>query len=495
MRSLLWRGTVITHRYLGVAIGLLMFVWFFSGIVMMYVNFPSLDRDERIRSLSPIDWQACCSLAAQPYGDDQPVRSVEIQSVSGEPAMKLRPEGQPQSVSSLGAAGASLELDMTRARAIVAEAAPRITGGSADTIVAEQIDLDQWTVGAQFNPHRPLYHFAFDDPARTRLYVSSTTGEVLLWTTRAERFWNWLGSIPHWIYPTVLRRNGPLWAQVVIWTSIIGGFLTVIGLYLGIAQFKRGASGRLSPYRGWFYWHHITGLFFGILTLTWVISGTFSMDPFGFLADRPTNERVRLAGEPVPWSDVRASLAAIQANPPAGNTVLLTSAPVAGRLYWLATDENGAVQRLDAAGRPAPVGRQELQEIAGLLAAGDLIMSQEIRMVEDEYYYTLHDPVVLPVYRVTVEDGESTRYYIDPATGTLLRRVNANDRAERWLFSSLHHLDFPVLRWRPLWDIVVVLLMLGGTALSATGVYLAFWRIKRDFTFARRTRAVRQPAE
>jgi len=82
-----------------------------------------------------------------------------------------------------------------------------------------------------------------------------------------------------------------------------------------------------------------------------------------------------------------------------------------------------------------------------------------------------------------------------PVTAGLLRRVNANDRAERWLFSSLHHLDFPVLRTRPLWDIVVVLPMLGGTALSATGVYLAFWRIKRDLTFARRRRPVRQPAE
>jgi hypothetical protein len=61
MASFLWRATVITHRYLGVAVGLLMFVWFFSGIVMMYVNFPSLDRDERIRSLSPIDWRTCCA--------------------------------------------------------------------------------------------------------------------------------------------------------------------------------------------------------------------------------------------------------------------------------------------------------------------------------------------------------------------------------------------------------------------------------------------------
>ena len=39
MTSFLWRATVITHRYLGVAVGLLMLAWFASGIVMMYVAY------------------------------------------------------------------------------------------------------------------------------------------------------------------------------------------------------------------------------------------------------------------------------------------------------------------------------------------------------------------------------------------------------------------------------------------------------------------------
>jgi hypothetical protein len=34
----------------------------------------------------------------------------------------------------------------------------------------------------------------------------------------------------------------------------------------------RGKGGKLSPYRGWLYWHHMTGLVFGVLTLTWVFS-------------------------------------------------------------------------------------------------------------------------------------------------------------------------------------------------------------------------------
>lgn len=49
------------------------------------------------------------------------------------------------------------------------------------------------------------------------LYVSSTTGKVVLDTARQERFWNWLGSVPHWLYPRAMRENQPLWRQVVMW--------------------------------------------------------------------------------------------------------------------------------------------------------------------------------------------------------------------------------------------------------------------------------------
>jgi hypothetical protein len=216
------------------------------------------------------------------------------------------------------------------------------------------------------------------------------------------------------------------------------------------------------------------------------------MNPWGLLEGQGGNERVRLAGNPPPWSEVRASLAAMQANPPAGNVVHLETAPLAGKLFWLATREDGSVQRLDAGGREAPVTPDNLREAASLLAGDRAIAIEEMRTTEDEYYFSHHDQVVLPVYRVTLNDAESTRYYLDPATAALLRRVDATSRADRWLFGSLHRLDFPVLRIRPIWDIVVVLLMLGGTAVSATGVYLAFWRIKRDLTFKRVPRRVSQ---
>jgi hypothetical protein len=106
---------------------------------------------------------------------------------------------------------------------------------------------------------------------------------MVTWTTTSHRFWNWLGTIPHFLYFQSLRMQQQLWSQTVIWTSLLGTFLTVVGLILGVAQFGRGKRGKISPYRGWFYWHHVMGLIVGVLTLTWVFSGLVSMNPWGFL--------------------------------------------------------------------------------------------------------------------------------------------------------------------------------------------------------------------
>jgi hypothetical protein len=487
MASVLWRATVIIHRYLGVAVGLLMLVWFASGIVMMYVPYPELTNRDRLALAAPIGWDKCCAFAAR-TADDDPIRAVRIQSMAGEPVLFLRPEGRPDSLSSL--ASPTLEIDDAKARAVALDAAPRIMGRPARLVASDLIERDQWTVGDAGAGNRPLYRFLFDDPQRTNIYVSSTTGEVVLWTTASQRFWNWFGAVPHWLYFTELRKNGPLWAQIVIWTSLVGGFLTMLGLYLGIMQFKRGSSGRLSPYRGWFYWHHLIGLVFGVVTLTWVISGTLSMNPWGFLEGGGGGERVRLAGEPPPWSDVRTSIEAIRANPPSG-AVRLSSAPFEGKLFWLAAKGDGSIARLDAQGGAAPLDEAEVVQAAKRLAGERPIASAGMMRGEDSYYFNFSiaersDPPPLPVYRMILNDPERTRYYIHPATGQLLRIVDANSRGQRWLFSGLHRVDFSQwLRARPVWDIVVLALLLGGLAVSTTGVWLALKRIKRDLTFRR----------
>ena len=77
-----------------------------------------------------------------------------------------------------------------------------------------------------------------------------------------------------------------------------------------------------------------------------------------------------------------------------------------------------------------------------------------------------------------MNDAAGTRYYIDPEDrARSSSSYSARDWVSRWLYHGLHSLDFPWLyKYRPLWDIVVITLMLGGTALCVTSLMLA-WRV------------------
>jgi len=41
-------------------------------------------------------------------------------------------------------------------------------------------------------------------------------------TTGSSRRWAYAGAVLHWLYFTPLRRHGPLWTQVIIWSSLTG---------------------------------------------------------------------------------------------------------------------------------------------------------------------------------------------------------------------------------------------------------------------------------
>jgi hypothetical protein len=76
-----------------------------------------------------------------------------------------------------------------------------------------------------------------------------------------------------------------------------------------------------------------------------------------------------------------------------------------------------------------------------------------------------------------MNDAVHTRYYIDPKTARIVGNYNTRNWVSRWLYHGLHSLDFPWLyNYRPLWDIVVITLMLGGTALCVTSLVLT-WRV------------------
>jgi hypothetical protein len=117
-----------------------------------------------------------------------------------------------------------------------------------------------------------------------------------------------------------------------------------------------------------------------------------------------------------------------------------------------------------------------LKEKGGLLATGEL----ELLTKEDDYYYGHKRKVDLPVYRLTLSDPDSTRVYFDHKTGEVQRVADATAKRYRWLENGLHSLDFAFLRSRPVWDVVVLVLLAAVTISCATGAWLSFIRVGRD---------------
>jgi hypothetical protein len=98
----------------------------------------------------------------------------------------------------------------------------------------------------------------------------------------------------------------------------------------------------------------------------------------------------------------------------------------------------------------------------------------------DSYYYSRDGARALPVIRVRYHDPAGTWYYIDPVRAEVVMKNETASRAYRWLYNGLHSLDFAFLvNRRPLWDIVVIFLMIGGTISSITGLILAWRWIRR----------------
>jgi len=103
----------------------------------------------------------------------------------------------------------------------------------------------------------------------------------------------------------------------------------------------------------------------------------------------------------------------------------------------------------------------------------------EIKTIDqyDLYYFDRTRKKPLPVLLVLTHDADQTRYYVDPKSAQVLTTYNSRNWVNRWLYTGLHSLNFPFLyNYRPLWDIVVITFMVGGTALCVTSLVLS-WRL------------------
>jgi hypothetical protein len=508
-----WRKLLAyTHRWLGIAGCVLFVAWFVSGVVMMYARMPGLADEERLARAPVLDLSTVTlspAEAATAAGVD--ADRVEVAMLQGRPAYRFG--GRDQTIVFADTGEPFEGVTQAEAHDIALRYAPGHAGPLRHAAVITAADPDQWTIQAR--NRMPMHRFDLDDADDTHLYVSEATGDVVLRTTRAERFWGYLGPVFHWVYFTPLRKNGQLWTQFIIWSSLIGCVMCITGIVWGLWRYSPRRVFRLkrvptvSPYAGWMKWHHISGLIFGLVTLTWTYSGLLSMGPFNWFRSAPPSRAEReastggpLRAELLTIESMRAAVAAIE---PSFAPKELESMQFRGEPFWIAreapTEEQTVLwmhegllpraprPRLEhlyvSAVRPergavSTFGREAMSEIAEAAMPGAAVQDAVWLQEYDGYYYDPRGSRPLPVLRVRYEDQHATWLYLDPEEGRIVQRSTSVSRLRRWLYQGLHSLDFPFLYFhRPLWDIVVIVLSIGGTVLSFTTMLPAWRRLKR----------------
>lgn len=474
------RLLIYVHRWLGITLGALFVCWFASGLVMVYARMPRLTPAERQAKLARLDFStarvdpstATLNLPDLPDG-------LRLAMVGGRPVYRFQVNARPFSVY----ADSGEPLGPLTAEAALSEA-KRFSPEHAATARYERYlsTPDQWTL--EIARQLPLHRIALGDGDDARLYVSERTGEVVLKTTARERAWAYPGAILHWLYFTPFRRHGSVWAEVIIWTSLLGTLMCVAGLAWGLWSvsprrwFRAQGIASATPYRGWMRWHHYAGLVAGVTAVTWTFSGLLSMDPWDWHpSTAPTEEQRRaFAGaafttDGLTANQLRSALAVLGAVQEAEVSLFRGDRYLASRDRLAALDGKAAVV--------VTLDRGAL--LAAAAAAGQGQAVDEVIWLDgyDAYYYDRDGELPLPVLRVRYHDPQRTWLYVNLTRGSVVRKEERLTRINRWLYHGLHSLDFPFLYYRrPLWDVFVLGLCLGGLVLSVTTIVPAFRRLR-----------------
>jgi hypothetical protein len=468
-------------------------LWFISGIVMMYSDYPNVGSQERLSKAEPLAPGAIHISPQAAYSalhKSEPPDQVVLTMLEGRPIYRFR---RRRSLALVFADDGEVFRWLPQAGA--GRIAAAWTGQPVDTAKFQGalMEADQWTLNGQIGSLTPLLKYAWPDGQE--IYISGVTGEVVQHTTRATRIAAYFGAIPHWLYFAPLRKNGRLWTKVVVWSSGIGTVASLLGLVVGISMYSPSKRFRYDgkpsslPYRGQKRWHLILGLIFGLVTCTWIFSGLLSMEPFEWLSDdddAPSLVATALTGGllNIAAFEDRSPSEALRQVASEVNAKELELTVFAGEPYYLARESSALSRIIPIHGDRAKQfdSSRILKLVAQAVRPAALTETRVVTSYE-AYYLDRHRQHPLPALFVRLNDASGTMLYIDPKTAQLVQAYGGRSRLNRWLYHGLHSWDLPWLyRYRPAWDIFVLVLLLGGTSLCVTSVILAFQFVLRKLS-------------
>lgn len=477
-----------------------MLVWFVSGIAMMYYPYPELTAREQLAALPPlaltyeqplVDFTAARRALANGAPGTLLPTSARIVRWNGRVVYQLYAEHGThyEGVGLVDAVGGTVLSPLSPELAL---RSARATGPFADN--AARIELltrgDHYFMGNEKKDAYPVYRVRFANANQTAIYITSRTGQHVASVDSRGRLLTWIGSVPHWLYFQGLyydHYSAWLWISILVPGAAMAIALT--GIVLGLLQLfprRHRKEWRVSSYHGASKWHHLAGVVFGALVFTWTLSGMFEV-----MGPSPSPGGAALArarGEPEAWRQptlsVQAAVQRVMATTPGDTLVavdLTRGGGHAGYLAHLRSGERIWVDATTGALRPEIDSADAIRVAREVALLPTVVAAAERRSEADAFYYAAHRrDLTLPVWQVRFGDLAHTYVYLDPISGIPTAQIDDDVRRWRWWRDGLHDFDFPALaNKRPLWDVVVLPLLLGGVVSCMTGVWLLGRRLWR----------------
>ena len=473
------------HRWMGVCLCIPFLVWFLSGMVLMYCEYPTISEQSRLKHLKPLEkdmLRISPETAAERVGVQEPTE-VRLSSILSRPVYRIRSANRIAVVyADSGEVFHGFQEWQARQ---VGAAWVHLRPADARLETRQIQNDDQWTVQQHYRIYRPLWKFSWPDGEVT--YVSDVSGEVVQYTTRSSRLGAYLGAIPHWIYITQLRRKTAAWSRLVVVISGAGTAATFLGLIVGLWIYSpmkryifRGSPSHI-PYSGQMRWHVILGLTFGLVTFTWIMSGMFSMDPIRWRENMVEAKIERdLLGANWTGSDfygVNSALSELQQHLQLHELVMTY---LAGKPTYVALESPSETALLWGIGPVQTwLDQQTLTSIVAQAAQPYSITESRLVTQYEPYYSDRANELRLPALFLQLNDPQRSILYLDVYSGRVARSYGRWERLNHWLYQGLHDFEVPWLyRHRPLWDIIVIFCLSGGIWLSITGIILAARRVR-----------------
>lgn len=475
---------MFVHRFTGTIISFCFFMWFVTGLVLIYHPYPRLSdsADNARKEILPDSLPNMEKLTASVRDS---VNSISVRQFLGQTLIRV-------------SAGDSTFTQC----ADTSQRKHKVTFADIETIARRWVDekpanVDtlhkraQWILYERYERAMPIYKFTYNDADGHELFISGKTGSVQQFTDRNQRFWAWIGAIPHKLYFPIIRENVDVWKAFITTGGILcllaslSGFC--IGIYIQTKNRKRTHSWH-NPFKRFVYrWHHLLGLIFGIFLIGWGISGSLAMQKMPKWIVPYKGEYSMYA--PDIWEDDSLDLSTFKLD----YVTLKRAYPALKEVKWTTIGEKPVYDIvtdstelfIDASTevvKQLEVIPQSVTNRIKKVYGKDVNFTIEKMYDYDEYYLSYDGDLELPVYKVNIDDEDGSRLYIG-VHNDYVRYFNHNKMARKWMFSALHYLNYKWLVERPvLWHTSIWILCLGGALVSLTGMWLGIKYIKRSIS-------------